>query len=119
MPLEVPHAPWCEISWDFITGLPTVKGNSQILVIVDRFSKMAHFVPLPEKVDAPSMARVFIDQVWKHHGLPESIVSDRGPTFASEFWRTVCSILGARVDLSTAFHPQTDGQTERVNQTLE
>jgi len=104
---------------DFITKLPLAQGYDSILVVVDRLTKMVHFIPTTEKTSAEGLARVFRDNVWKLHSLPESIISDRGPQFAAGLMRELNKMLGIKSKLSTAFHPQTDGQTERVNQELE
>ena len=104
---------------DFITKLPLAQGYDSILVVVDRFTKMAHFVPTTEKTTAEGLARLFRDNVWRLHGLPESIISDRGPQFAAGLMKELNGLLGIETKLSTAFHPQTDGQTERMNQELE
>ena len=104
---------------DFITGLPPSGGHNAIFVVVDRLSKMAHFIPTTDTVDSRGTAALFRDFVFRLHGLPRSIVSDRGTTFASEFSRSMCKMLGIAQKLSTAFHPQTDGQTERINSILE
>jgi len=116
---EVPEKPWTHLTVDFITKLPVVAGKDAILVVCDRLSKMAHFVATTEATSAEGLARLFRDNVWKLHGLPESIVSDRGPQFAAEFTKELNNMLGIETRLSTAFHPQTDGQTERMNQELE
>jgi len=107
------------ISADFITKLLLAQGYNSILVVVDRFTKMAHFVPMTEKTMAEGLARLFRDNVWWLHGLPESIISDRGPQFAAGLMRELNEMLGIKTKLSTVFHPQTDGQTERMNQELE
>jgi len=86
-----------------------------ILVVVDRFMKMAHFVPTIERTSAEGLARLFRDNIWKLHGLPDSIISDRGPQFAAGIMKKLNQMLGINTKLSTAFHPQTDGQTERMN----
>ena len=104
---------------DFITKLPLAQGYDSILVVVDRLTKMAHFIPTIEKMTAGGLARLFRDNVWKLYGLPESIISDRGPQFATGVMRELNEMLGIDSKLSTAFHPQTDGQTERMNQELE
>jgi len=104
---------------DFVTGLPWSNGNDAIWVVVDRLTKMRHLVPCRTTIDAPSLADLFLDNIWKHHGLPLTIISDRGPQFAAEFWGTVCRRLKIDRRLSTAFHPETDGQTERVNGIME
>ena len=118
-PLELPYAPWVSTSVDFITALPESEGYTQVMVTVDRFSKMAHFVPLHENATARDCATAFLQNIWKLHGLPEDIVSDRDTKWTGEFWHNLCDMLGIKRKLSSAFHPQTDGQTERVNQTLE
>ena len=118
-PLELPYAPWLSTSVDFITALPESEGYTQIMVTVDRFSKMAHFVPLHENATTKDCATAFRQNIWKLHGLPEDIVSDRDTKWTGEFWHNVCKMLGIKRNLSSAFHPQTDSQTERVNQTLE
>ena len=109
---------------DFVTGLPIStdwKGDSydSILVIVDWLTKMVHYEPVKVTIDAPGLAEVIIDVVVRHHGLPDSIVTDRGSLFTSKFWSSLCYFLGIKRRLSTAFHPQTDGQTERQNSTME
>ena len=119
MPLEVPYSPWESISMDFIVGLPESDGCTQIWVIVDRFSKMAHFIPLPTKVTAPELARIFLREIWKLHGLPASIVSDRDSKFTGHFWTELLKLLEIKRKMSVAGRAQTDGQTERTNQILE
>jgi len=104
---------------DFITKLPLAQGYGSILVIVDWFTKMAHFVPTTEKTTAEGLARLFRDNVWQPHRLPESIISDRGPQFMAGLMRELNEMLGIKTKLSMAFYPQTDGQTERMNQELE
>jgi len=119
MPNSIPEKPWTHISADFITKLSLAQGYDSILVVVDRLTKMVHFIPTTEKTLAEGLARLFRDNVWKLHGLPESIISDRGPQFAAGLMKELNEMLGIKSKLSTAFHPQTDGQTERVNQELE
>jgi hypothetical protein len=104
---------------DLIVKLPKSNGFDSIFVVVDRRTKMSHFIPCNETVTAQDLAVLYRDNVFKLHGLPEDIVSDRGPQFTSKFWKSLWKILGVKISLSTSFHPQTDGQTERVNQTLE
>src|SRR6266550_2361128 len=120
-PLDIPHQPWRSISMDFITGLPESNGYTQIWVVVDRLTKMAHFIPMVTKAKSPAkdLATTFAREIWRLHGLPSDIVSDRGSVFISGFWKELMEHLGVELNLSTAFHPQTDGQTERVNQVLE
>ena len=100
---------------DFVTGLPSVDGNDAIWVVADRLTKLRHFVACSSTASAEDLADMFLLHVWKLHGLPNDIVSDRGPQFASKFWKRLCLHLRISPQLSTAFHPQTDGQTERVN----
>lgn len=118
-PLRIPQEPWRDIAMDFITGLPKSKGNEVIWVIVDRFSRYGHFLALPHPITAKSLSLVFFVEVYRLHGLPESIVSDRDSLFLSEFWQNLFKLAGTRLNLSTAYHPQSDGSTERVNQCLE
>jgi hypothetical protein len=118
VPLEIPSRPWEQISMDFITDLPNVKGYNQCWVIVDRFTKMAHFVPLKNR-KAKELALAFVREIWRLHGLPKRVVSDRDTVFTSSFWTEVMRLIEVEQDKSSAYHPQTDGQTERVNQVLE
>jgi transposase InsO family protein len=118
-PLSVPEQPWQHISVDFVTGLPPSKGFDAICVVVDRLTKQRHLIPCTTTITAKGLAELFCDRIFRYHGLPETIVSDRGPQFASRFWKHLCSCLKIDPRLSTAFHPQTDGQTERVNAVVE
>lgn len=121
-PLPVPQQPWTSLSMDFITDLPASKYHGQrvknILVVVCRLTKMRHIIPC-NKITARSTAQIFLDHVFKLHGLPYNITSDRGSAFVSRFWRHLCRLLDIQVQLSTAYHPETDGQTEITNATLE
>jgi len=119
MPNLIPDKAWTHISADFITKLLLVQGYNSILVVVDRFTKMAHFVPTTEKTMAKGLARLFRDNVWQLHRLPESIILNRGPQFVAGLMKELNKMLGIKTKLLTAFHPQTDGQTERMNQELE
>ena len=119
MPNSIPEKPWVHISADFITKLPLAQGYDSILVVVDWLTKMAHFIPTTEKTLAEGLARLFRDNMWKLHRLPESIILDRGPQFVAGLMRELNRILGIESKLLMVFHPQTDGQTERVNQELE
>ena len=103
---------------DFIEGLPRFNRKSVILTIVDRFSKYAHFVPLAHPYTSDSVAWVFFDEVVRLHGFPCSIVSDRDPVFTSHFWKEIFHFAGVKLNLSSAFHPQSDGQTEAVNKII-
>ena len=119
MPNSIPEKPWMHISADFITKLPLAQGYDSILVVVDRLTKMVHFISTTEKTSAEGLARLFRDNVWKLHGLPKSIILDRGPQFAAGLMQELNEMLEIKSKLLTAFHSQTDGQTERVNQELE
>jgi len=119
MPNLIPERPWMHISADFITKLPIAQGYNSILVVVDQLTKMVYFIPTTEKTLAEGLARLFRDNVWKLYGLLESVISDRGPQFVAGIMRELNKMLGIESKLSTAFHPQIDGQTERVNQELE
>jgi hypothetical protein len=104
---------------DFIEGLPNSNGHTIILVIVDRFTKYSHFYPIKHPFTASTIAQVFMDNIVKLHGIPKSIVSDRDEVFTSSFWSELFKLLKTDLKLSSAYHPQSDGQTERVNQYLE
>uniref|UniRef100_A0A4W5P1G0 Integrase catalytic domain-containing protein n=1 Tax=Hucho hucho TaxID=62062 RepID=A0A4W5P1G0_9TELE len=118
-PLPIPQRPWSHISMDFVTGLPASEGNTVVLVVVDRFSKAAHFIPLPKLPSAKETADLILQNVVRIHGTPVDIVSDRGPQFMSRYWKAFWSLLGSSVSLSSGFHPQSNGQTEWINQELE
>nr|CAH66749.1 H0409D10.7 [Oryza sativa] len=119
-PLKIPEWKWEEIGMDFITGLPrTSAGHDSIWVVVDRLTKVAHFIPVKTTYTGHKLAELYMARVVCLHGVPKKIVSDRGSQFTSKFWQKLQSELGTRLNFSTAYHPQTDGQTERVNQILE
>jgi transposase InsO family protein len=119
-PLEIPVWKWEDISMDFVVGLPwTPKGNESVWVIVDRLTKVAHFVPVKARYATEKMADLYVEHILRLHGAPRNIMSDRGPQFVAKFWKSFHQLLGTTLSYSTAFHPQTDGQTERVNQVLE
>nr|CAH66282.1 OSIGBa0116O04.4 [Oryza sativa] len=119
-PLKIPEWKWEEIGMDFITGLPrTSAGHDSIWVVVDRLTKVAHFIPVKTTYTGHKLAELYMARVVCLHGIPKKIVSDRGSQFTSKFWQKLQSELGTRLNFSTAYHPQTDGQTERVNQILE
>jgi len=115
----IPEKPWSHILADFITKLSLAQGYDAILVVYDHFSKMAHFIATTEKTSVEGLAKLFQDHVWKLHGLPESIISDRGVQFAVGIMKELNNLLGIQTKLLTAYHPQTDGQMERINQELE
>lgn len=119
-PLPVPEWKWEHIAMDFVTGLPRTSGGyDSIWIVVDRLTKSAHFLPVKTTYGAAQYARVYVDEIVRLHGIPISIVSDRGAQFTSRFWGKLQEALGTKLDFSTAFHPQTDGQSERTIQTLE
>ena len=118
--LPIPDRPWQWVSLDLITGLPRSRsGNDAIVVFVCKLTKMVHYVATTTTVSAPKLASLFLDHVVRHHGVPETILSDRDPRFTAHFWRALWTQLGTKLAMSTAYHPQTDGQTERANRTLE
>jgi hypothetical protein len=117
-PFEVPSQVWADISMDFIEGLPKVGGKSVILTVIDRFFKYAHFIPLGHPYTAASAARAFFDGIVRLHGFPTSIVSDRDPVFTGNVWSDLFKLAGVTLRMSTAFHPQTDGQSEVVNKII-
>ncbi len=118
-PLDIPDRPWKSISMDLIVKLPVSHGYDSIWVVCDRLTRGAHFIPCNETIDAPGLAWLFLDRIFRYHGLPDSIVSDRGSVFVSRFWKELMSLMKTEIRSSTAYHPQTDGLTERTNQTLE
>jgi hypothetical protein len=118
-PLPVPSALWEDISLDFITGLPSFQNNTVILVVVDRFSKAAHFGMLPTSFSIVKVAELFIQMICRLHGMPKSIVSDRDPIFMSRFWQELFKLNQTKLCMSSAYHLQSDGQTEIVNKLVQ
>ena len=116
---KIPEKPWTYLMVDFITKLPVVAEKDVILVVCDRLSKMAHFVAMTERTSVERLARLFRDNIWKLHRLPESIVSDQRPQFVAGLTKELNRMLRIKTKLSTVFHPQTDRQTECMNQELE
>ena len=118
-PLPIPSKPWSSVSLDWITDLPPSHYHDAILVVVNRLTKAAHFIPTTKSMAAPDVASLFLQHVVWAHGLPNTLVSDRDPMFTSHFWRRLLELCGIQANCSTAFHAQTDGQTERLNSVLE
>ena len=118
-PLEIPSRPWKAVTMDFIVKLPSSHSYDSIWVVCDRLTRYAHFIPCLETIDAAGLAWLFLDRIFRYHGLPDSILSDRGSVFVSQFWTELLKLLQVKIHTSTAYHPQTDGLTERTNQTLE
>jgi hypothetical protein len=119
-PLPIPETRWETTSMDFITQLPVTKqGNDAIMVVVDKLSKKAHFIATKTNVSAPDVATLFFREVVRHHGVPKNVISDRDPRFTSMFWKALWQQLGTKLSMSTAYHPQSDGQTEVTNKIVE
>jgi transposase InsO family protein len=118
-PSETPEAPWDTISVDFIVELPESHGYDTIMCVINSLTKCTHFIPMHTTINAEGTALLFLKEVWKHHGTPRVVVSDRGPQFIAGFTRELYKLLGIKLAMSTAYHPQTNGQTEHVNQVLE
>lgn len=119
-PIPVPEGNWKIVSMDLITQLPKSRnGNDAIVVIIDKMSKMAHFIATTTNIDAPKLAQLYFDNIVRYHGIPMSIISDRDVRFTSNFWKSLWQLTGTKLKLSTAYHPESDGQTERMNRTLE
>lgn len=119
-PHIIPQSPWAEISMDFITHLPkSQNGNDSILVIVDKLTKYLHCFAIKEKISSQETAALFFERIVTLHGLPSKIISDRDTRFTSNFWRELMRIVGVQQNMSTSFHPQTDGQSERMNRIIE
>jgi hypothetical protein len=119
-PLPIPNGRWEDIAMDYIVQLPrTPRGHDAILVVVDRLTKRAHFIATRTDITARETAQLFVENIFKLHGLPKTIITDRDARFVGHFWRSLFSILDVKLTPSTAFHPQTDGQTERTNRILE
>lgn len=118
-PLPIPTQIWKNLSMDFITGLPKSKGFEAVFVVVDRLSKYSHFIPLKNPYSARTLAEIFTKEVVRLHGVPLSIISDRDPIFVSNFWQELFKLQETQLKMSTAYHRQTDGQTEVINRCLE
>ena len=118
-PLPIAQQPWQEVSMDFVTGLPESEGFNAVMVVVDRLTKLRHLIPCTTTTSSEDVAKLYLRNVWKLHGLPKYITSDRGTQFTAKFWKELCKHLGINARMSTAFHPETDGQTERLNAVME
>jgi Integrase core domain/Chromo (CHRromatin Organisation MOdifier) domain len=118
-PIPIPEGPWSVLSMNFICGLPRSSGKDVLLVIIDKFTKYCHLIPLSHPFKAIDVAQYFLDNIYKLHGLPSKIITDRDPLFTSNFWKELMKRLEVQLNFSTAYHPQTDGQTERLNQCIE
>lgn len=118
-PLEIPKQAWSTVSLDFIEGLPKSGSYTVILVVIDKFTKYGHFLPLAHPYSALTIAQLFLDNIYRLHGLPQAIVSDRDPIFTSALWRELFRLTDTKLLMSSSYHPQTDAQTERLNQCLE
>ena len=118
-PLPTPNRPWEYISMDFITNLPEVNGYDAIVTFVDTFTKQAHFIPCTMKISSQQLAKLYLKEIYRLHGLSRTIICDRDPRFTSSFWKTLFSQLQTKLNISSAYHPQTDGQTERTHRTIE
>ena len=117
-PLVIPYTPWSSISMDFVEGLPKSLRHDVVMVEVDRLTKYVHFILLSQLYIAVKVASLFMAHIFKLHWLPTSIVSDRDPVFTSRFWEELFRLQGVDLALSSAYHPQSDGQTEMVNRSL-
>ena len=118
-PLPIAERPWDNVTIDFNIGLPKSEENDSIIVVVDKFSKYATFITASTDCKADEMARLFFKHVVKYWGLPKYIINDRNPRFTRKFWTELFKLMGLELHFSTSFHPQTDGQTERVNALLQ
>lgn len=118
-PLDIPNRPWLSISMDFIVRLPPSHGYDSIWVICDRMTRATHFIPTCETMDAPQLAHLFIDRIFRHHGFPRAIASDCSSVFVLSFFTNLMKVCSTKMKTSMAYHPQTDGHTEHSNQTLE
>jgi len=118
-PLWILDLQWDTLSVDFVVELPLSSEHNAVMTVVNSVSKQAHFIPTHMTVTVEEAARLFLHQVWKLHGLPKCVVSDRGPQFITRFTRELYQLLGIKLASSTAWYPQTDGQTERINQELD
>ena len=118
-PLEIPEQKWDQVTMDFVSGLPkTLQNHDSIWVIVDRLTKAAHFIPVNITYTRDKLAELYVQNIVRLHGVPRSIVFDRDSRFTSKFWKSLQTALGTRLKFSTAYHPQSDGQSERTIQSV-
>jgi hypothetical protein len=118
-PLHVPPRPWHTAGLDYLTHLPESSGFNNVLIVVDHLTQMAHFLPCTETVTSEETATLFLPGVYRLHGLPRVLINDRDPKFVTRFWHTLWLRLGTRLNMSSSRHPETNGLTERVNNTFE
>lgn len=118
-PLPIPDALWKDIAMDFIEGLPHSVHKNCILVVVDRLIKYGYFLSLKHPYTFKEVVELFLQEIFRLHGLPNTIMTDKDFIFTSQFWQHLFKSMGTRLNLSTAYHPQSDGQTERLNKCLE
>jgi transposase InsO family protein len=118
-PISVPEGPWACVTMDFVCGLPKSEGKDVLLVVIDMFIKYRHLLTLTHPFKAREVTQVYMDNVYKLHGMPSQIITDRDPLFTSNFWKEIMRLLGVTLNYSTAYHPQIDGQSERLNQCIE
>jgi hypothetical protein len=119
IPNPIPVVPWLNISVDFITSLPEAQGYNAIFVVCNHYSKQVYIIPTTSKTSSLGLTQLYYDHIWRLHGLPNSIISDCGPQFAAAFMKVLNKLLGITTKLSMAYHPQTDGQTGRMNQEID
>ena len=119
MPLPLPTRKWEHVAIDFVTGMPEDQGMNAIMTVVDKATKMAHFIPCSDTITAKGTAQLYWQHVGKLHGIPAVIISDRDPRFTSRYWRELWRLLGTDLRMGSGFHPESSGQVERFNQLLE
>ena len=119
MPLEIPDRKWDHVAIDFITGLPEENGMNTICTVVDKATKMCHFIPCTDKITAKETAKLYWQHVGRLHGIPRVIISDRDARFTGKYWRELWRLLGTNLRMGSGYHPQSSGQVEKFNQLLE
>ena len=117
-PNAIPEQPWEHITIDFITGLPTSQGYNAIMVVVDRFTKYGIAIPTTGEISSMGATKLFRDHMWKQFGIPWKVISDHGPQFAAQFMKDLHRLVGTKMNISMVYHPQTDSQTEQMNQEI-